>query len=144
MKAFGSISMDALEMSNLSMVEYRGKEDAIVTIHYCISQDDDAKNGYTRNEMTNVYGGVFVKSFLLFFGETLQYYITEKTDGVDQLTESGSISCNDVDIEPGTDRYNLVNDIALSTTLKDYETALELLEEYKYKEYLVTNLFRPQ
>jgi hypothetical protein len=94
--------------------------------------------------MTNVYGGVFVKSFLLFFGETLQYYITEKTDGVDQLTESGSISCNDVDIEPGTDRYNLVNDIALSTTLKDYETALELLEEYKYKEYLVTNLFRPQ
>lgn len=144
MKAFGSISMDALEMSNLSMVEYRGNEDAIVTIHYCISQDDDAKNGYTRNEMTNVYGGVFVKSFLLFFGETLQYYITEKTDGVDQLTESGSISCNDVDIEPGTDRYNLVNDIALSTTLKDYETALELLEEYKYKEYLVTNLFRPQ
>ena len=65
-------------------------------------------------------------------------------DGVDQLTESGSISCNDVDIEPGTDRYNLVNDIALSTTLKDYETALELLEEYKYKEYLVANLFKPQ
>ena len=42
------------------------------------------------------------------------------------------------------DRYSCVNDIAIAYTLKDYNTAFKLLEEYKYKEYLVDSIFTPQ
>lgn len=60
------------------------------------------------------------------------------------LTESGTISRSDAQLENDADRYAMVNDIAIAATLKDCDTALELLEEYKYKEYLVENLFHKQ
>lgn len=94
--------------------------------------------------MTNVYGGVFVKSFLIFFGESVQYYITEENGSTSKLTESGNLSKNDVDGDMYEDRYSLVNDIAISVTLKDYDTALQLLEDYKYRLYITDNLFSPQ
>lgn len=145
MKAFKTISMEALEMSNQSMIEYHGEQGSVCTVNYCISREgEEQHSGYIREEMNNVYGGVFVKSFLLFFGETLQYYITENFDGMEQLTSSGTLGSTDVDSDMPGNRYGLVNDIAISTTLKDYDTALGLLEEYKYKEYLVDKLFTIQ
>ena len=47
-----------------------------------------------------------------------------------------------MDNEENVDKYSMINDIAIATTLKDYDTALELLEEYKYKEYVTNNLFK--
>lgn len=144
MKCFRGISAEAAEMNNLSMIEYRGEAGAHVTINYCVTRENDDAIGYTREEMKSVYGGVYAKTFLLFFGETLQYYITEELGGMEQLTESGTISRNDVDTESTQDRYGMVNDIAIADTLKDYDTALELLTEYKYKEFVVDSLFTPQ
>ena len=39
--------------------------------------------------MKEVYFGVYVKEFVLFYGEKLQYYITEEQENQEQLTESG-------------------------------------------------------
>jgi len=141
MKEFAKISEEARELSSLTMVEYHGESKSRVTINYFVSKDHDRRQGYIREEMTNVYGGVFVKSFLLFFGETLQYYITENMGGMEQLTESGAIGKNDAESDSGADRYTMVNDISIAATLGDYDTALGLLEEYKYREYLVDSLF---
>ena len=141
MKEYKSISKEAMEISNYTMLEYTASEGAQVTINYLMAEDSESR-GYTREEMVPVYGGVYVKSFLLFFGETLQYYIVEKNNGEESLTESGTLSRNDVDNEENVDKYSMINDIAIATTLKDYDTALELLEEYKYKEYVTNNLFK--
>lgn len=141
MKEYKSISKEAMEISGYTMLEYTADEGAKVTINYMMSEDGDGR-GYTREEMVPVYGGVYVKSFLLFFGETLQYYIVENKDGEESLTESGTLSRNDVDNEENVDKYSMINDIAIATTLKDYDTALELLEEYKYKEYITNHLFK--
>ncbi len=144
MQRFRSISAEALEMSNMTMIEVKGEADSRATINYIIMDDKRDSGGYVREEMVNVYGGVFVKSFLLFFGETVQYYITEEYEGMEQLTESGTLTRNDVDTEGVTDRYSMVNDIAIADTLKDYDTAFEMLEEYKQEEYIVNNIFRLQ
>ena len=85
-----------------------------------------------------------MKRFILFFGESLQYYITEERSSGPQLTESGTVGKNDVTAHSEGDRYSMVNDIAIADTLKDYDTTLRLLEEYKYKEYLVNSIFSPQ
>lgn len=144
MQNYKSISTEALEMSNMTMIEIKATPGARVTINYIVTDGKNDSEGYTREEMVNVYGGVFVKSFLLFFGETVQYYITEEYEGMEQLTESGTLIRNDVDTDSITDRYSMVNDIAIADALKDYDTALELLDEYKYKEYITKKLFRLQ
>lgn len=143
-KKFRDISPSAARLNNYSLVEYRGIPDTKTVINYVISRDGEEAGGYSREDMTEMYGGVYVKSFLLFFGETLQYYITEEIDGVPQFTESKTVSVNETLGDANADRYTFVNDVAVADTLKDYDTTAKILEEYKFREYMVDNLFSPQ
>lgn len=124
-----------------TIIEYRAKPDSRIMIHYVCQDERESNVQYKKQEMTNMYGGIFVKAFLLFFGEQLQYYITEEADGNEQLTESGTISKSDVSREAGESRFVLLNDIVLSKTLQDYETLDRLMEEYVQKDYMVSQLF---
>jgi hypothetical protein len=91
--------------------------------------------------MKDAYGGVCFKEFVLFFGEGLQYYITEELDGEEQLTESQIVQKSEAS-ESGMDgRYQLVNDIVISRTMEDYDTMEELMEEYAKKEFMNRKLF---
>ena len=141
---FKDISAVAAQISNKTMVEYRGTPETKTVINYFISKDGAESEGYSREDMSDMYGGIYVKSFLLFFGESLQYYITEEKDGEPQFTESETVSITETLGDSNSDRYTLVNDIAVADSLKDYETTARLLEEYKYKEYLVNNIFVSQ
>lgn len=124
-----------------TMVEYRAKEGNRAVIHYVIEREGCDENEYIKEEMRNMYGGVCVKEFTLFFGESLQYYIMEIGDGKEQLTESGSFSRSDTDMNQSISRYNLINDIAMGRTLHDYDTMESLLFEYFDHAYLLEELF---
>lgn len=141
---YRTISRDAGRISNAELIEYKGNPESTVVIHYIINREGTENGDYVREEMKNMYGGIFVKDFLLFFGETLQYYVTEAYANKEQLTESGTIQKSDSLSGDALDRYAMVNDIAVATTLKDYSTAKELLEEYAKKEFIAESLFRLQ
>ena len=96
---------------------------------------------YVKEEMQNMFGGVCVKQFVLFFGERLQYYITEMEDEKEQLTESGTLSRNDTGREQRESKYSLLNDIAIGRNLHDYGTMENLLYEYFEKDYIVKEMF---
>ena len=138
---FKNISQDAARIADSELIEYKGNPESTVVIHYIINRDEEETGDYVREEMKNMFGGIFVKEFLLFFGETLQYYVTEEFGNKEQLTESGTIQKSDALSENATDRYAMVNDIAVATTLKDYSTSRELLEEYARKEFMAESLF---
>ena len=135
------ISDKAREIADRIMIEYRCNPDSVVEIHYIISREDDEGNSYIREEMRNMYGGVFVKEFLLFYGESLQYYVTESCGNKEQLTESGTICKNEELTSTSLGRYALINDIALSVSLQDYTTAKELFDEYEQREFMMKELF---
>lgn len=141
---FKAISQDAARIADLELIEYKGNPESTVVIHYIINREEEESGDYIREEMKNMFGGIFVKEFLLFFGETLQYYVTEEFGNKEQLTESGTIQKSDALSENATDRYAMVNDIAIAATLKDYSTSRELLEEYAKKEFLAESLFSLQ
>jgi hypothetical protein len=123
-----------------TMIEYKSKPESIVVIHYLIEKED-SDNEYIKEEMMNMYGGIFVKSFVLFFGERLQYYITEESDTKEQLTESGTISKSDIGFTMKESRFSMLNDLAISKTLQDYDTVDTMIEDYLLKEFMVERLF---
>ena len=124
------------------ILEYRAKPGHRVKIHYLIGREDGKEQEYCKETMKDMFGGICVKEFILFFGERLQYYITEEADGKEQVTESGTISKSDSSsqIHAGS-RFNLLNGIMIGRTLQDYDTVNTLLEEYYKKDFMTGKLF---
>lgn len=131
----------ALELADKTIIEYHANPRGKTSIHYVILHENGESDEYTTEYMQEVLGGVCFKEFVLFFGETLQYYITEERNGEEQLTESGNLQKSDIRGEGHDSRYQLVNDIVISKTLEDFDTMDNLLEEYKRKEFLNGKLF---
>lgn len=124
-----------------TMIEYRVPEGVKATIHYMIEKTDHDGNEYVSETMKDMYHGICVKQFVLFFGEKLQYYIVEHRDGEDVLTESNIFGCNDMDSHDYDSKYSLINDIAIARALGDQGTLDNLLMEYFQNEYILDNLF---
>ncbi|MDE7017138.1 MAG: hypothetical protein K2P65_06115, partial [Lachnospiraceae bacterium] len=107
-------------------------------------QDGDDGTEYCKEPMEDMFAGICVKEFILFFGERLQYYIKEDTKTGEQLTQSGTISRSDSNATAQTgSRFGLLNDIMIGKTLQDYDTVDHLLEEYYRKDFMVEKLFTP-
>ena len=131
----------AQEMADKTIIEYRTGSKVKVCIHYVLLHENGESDEYSSEYMQEVYAGVFFKEFILFFGESLQYYITEERGGEEQLTESGTLQKSDIRGSEAESRYHLINDIVISKTLEDFDTMDHLLEEYYRKEFLNVRLF---
>ena len=123
-----------------TIVEYRTDPNVRVLLHYIIEGDEEEENYHTE-EMRNMYGGVFSREFILFFGENLQYYITEESAGHEALTFSDSVSISDVVSAGRESRYDLLNDMVVSKTLQDEDTLIQLMEEYVMDECFTDKVF---
>lgn len=124
-----------------TMVEYRTKPGARVMIHYLIQDEGSEEQEYTHEEMQDMFGGICVKEFILFFGEKLQYYITEESDTGEQITQSDSISKSDAGQEDPEGRFQILNDLMIGKTLHDYDTVSDLLLEYFKQDHMVEQIF---
>ncbi|MBR6003402.1 MAG: hypothetical protein IK068_01615, partial [Lachnospiraceae bacterium] len=132
------------KFSDKTFIEYKTAPGRKVSIHYIYESDDESFGEYITEEMPEMYGGVYVKSFILFFGENLLYYITEEGDGEELLTESASIQKSDIGRELTNSRFNEVNDIVIAKTLQDYETLEKLLYDYHKHAYIIESMFKLQ
>lgn len=132
-------------LQDKTILEYRAKPGNRVTVHYSILKDDDAsEKEYCREYMKDIFAGICVKEFVLFFGERLHYYITETVDGAEKVMLSGAISKGDAgDAGHESSRFHMINDIMIGRTLQDYDTVDELLEEYYKKDFIVEKVFNP-
>lgn len=124
-----------------TVIQYRAKPGNKVTLHYLVENAESDNSEYCTEEMVQIYEGVYTKVFVLFFGETIQYYITESDSEEENITESGTLRKNDVGSESYDSRFGLLNDIMIAKNLQDYQTVDKLLEEYYRKDYLVSRLF---
>ena len=133
---------DAQQLADKVIVEYHTNPKAKVFIHYILQRSDDDNGDYCTEEIQNMYEGIYIKKFTLFFGEKLQYYITEEIDGTEQLTQSDTIQKSETSQPIGESRYVIINDMMVAKTLQEYATISELAEEYMRKDYMVRKLFR--
>lgn len=134
--------VDLTQLTDKTIVEYKANPRARAVMHYCVEHAEGETSEYLTEEMQEVCGGVCYKDFVLFFGERLQYYIMEEFDESEQLTESATIQKSDTTNGNVEGKFNLVNDLSISSTLQDYETVDKLLEEYEYKEFMRKGLLK--
>lgn len=125
-----------------TIVEYKTFPNSRVILHYVQERENEESVVYIKEEMKNMYGGIFSKEFVLFFGETLQYYITEEIRGKEFLTQSKVITKNDINMDGRESRYDMLNDITVSQTLQDDFSLLKLMEGYMKKKQLVDRIFQ--
>lgn len=141
-KEYQGLLPQMAEYADKTILEYRTKPDGKTMIHYVIQSEGEEKKEYCKAEMANMFAGICVKDFILFFGEKLQYYITEVEDGKEKLTQSGTVSKSDIGPEDGEGRFSILNDIMIGKTLQDYDTMDQLLHEYFRQGYMVEKLFQ--
>lgn len=130
------------EIMDKTMVEYRANPNSRVVIHY-VYEDKERKKNYIEEDMKNVYEGIFVKQFVLFYGETISYYITEEYKNQVTTTESRTISNTSVKPDKSEGRYDLINDMLACRESHDNQTFNKLVHTYAVTEYVVGQMFKP-
>ena len=120
-------------------LEYKGKPKSHVVLHY--SRDEDGNNFITE-DMTEVYDGIYVKTFVMFFGEMIKYYVSEESGNKVEVTEGKRITNNNVYGEEDESRYNLINQMIISHTLQDDNTMYENMKEYNTFDIVTKNVFK--
>ncbi|MDE6404666.1 MAG: hypothetical protein K2M20_03310 [Lachnospiraceae bacterium] len=124
-----------------TMVEYRTTTGARVMIHYMIQEEGAGGEEYTHEEMRDMFGGICVRDFILFFGEQLRYYITEESEAGEQLVVSDVIRKGDAGEDIPEGRFGILNDIMIGKTLQDYDTVNDLLSTYFRQDHMVDQIF---
>lgn len=140
--AYQGMEQELAPIMDRTFIEYRGHPDGVARIHYLLSQENGDEDLYVTEEMRPVYGGVFSKEFVLFFGESLQYYIMEERGRVEQLMESGELQKGDQPAREQEGRYARINDMAVSRKIRDYLALDQQMEEFYRTEYYNRQLFR--
>jgi hypothetical protein len=130
------------DMEDKTIIEYRAHPGARARIHYVLMKENGDAGEYYSEYMREVYGGVYFKEFILFFGEQLQYYIMEELNGEEQLTESGTLQKSDASESTPGSRFEIINDMVISKSMQDYNTLDGLMEEYFRREYFNGELFK--
>lgn len=137
--AFIKLPFDVVDKT---MVEYRTNPAHKVVIHY-VYEDKSHRKSYVSEDMNNVYEGIFVKNFVLFYGETVQYYISEESEDGEHTTESLRIVNKSVNPDRAQGRYEALNDIIASRDTHDKETFKKLVHSYAVSECVTEQLFKP-
>ncbi len=128
-------------MADKIYVEYRTNPKRRVTISYLYDNADEEQ--FVCEEMRHVGYGVFIKEFTLFYGEVLQYYITEEQETGQTITESFYCKIDAEKVHDETTKYGQINLILTAQDMKDEKTTIDMLENYYRMEYTVNRLFAP-
>ncbi len=121
-------------------VEYRANPKKMVRIHYSYNKGKE----FSVETMPDVGYGIFTKEFILFYGEVLQYFITEFDGESEEITESRSITyLEDPSEGEAVTKYDKINNILIAAEMKDDKTVLQYLEQYYLTEYAVKRHFKP-
>lgn len=125
------------QLQDKYFIQYHTSAGSQVQIHYKLN---DGEEDYVTEDMTEMYEGIFVKPMLLFFGDSVQYYISEEKDGQREVTESDLISCNDM-CGGEKSRYQLLNEMRLAQMTEDKQQLDEKMKQYHQLDRQVDELF---
>lgn len=122
-----------------AFLQYESTPGTHVVLHY--SRDEDGEE-FNSEDMVEMYDGIYVKAFVIFFGELIRYYITEEHDNSIEVKESNRLTCSNIPGDNDHSRYDLINEMIISDTLSDETTLKSNIDEYKRLDAATKQLFK--
>lgn len=131
-------------LEHMVFVEYRTLPERQVVLHYFV-EDEEMGEGFNEIPLKNMYGGIYVQSFMLFQNETLQYYIEEIVEDeepviTESITVKGAVQM-DVE-EEEEDLFAQINLMLMAREMKDEKTLLTALRHYAKNQYAFEHAFK--
>ena len=127
-------------ISDQCFITYHSDPKKQVYIHYRLLKNNNQE--YITERMPNIFLGIHLKEFVLFYHEVIQYYITEESVEGTSITESFQVQ-NDCDTqEEDETKYNQINLMLIAEEMQDDNTLLAMMESYSKKEYMIAACFK--
>ncbi|WP_029067476.1 DUF5717 family protein [Lachnobacterium bovis] len=124
-------------------IEFKGEEHENIMIEYKISngfETSESQHKPNIKAMREIYNGIYCVGVTAFFGETISYKIfTENNEGY-KLLKNNTINNYDLRNTNGNNRYNRLNDIVITSRLKEKQIEKEL-SDYQNLDELTTKIF---
>ena len=140
LREYADLLPQAAYLEDKSFVVFCGQREEPAWIHYRTVREEPGNEAYVSMPMRHICGGMFAADFLLFAGETLQYYITwGQNDG--QIAESGFLKPGADSEQNGQSKYAMLSAVTARRLEKQDGGSLTLLQEYLRTEHLVSRLF---
>ncbi len=139
--SFASFVPGLTLMQDRAYIEYHAKPGSRVILHYVLEKNAEHDREYKKEEMTEVYTGIYTYSFVLFEGENVSYYITEEDGRQEKLTRSATLSVGERELSHASNRFKLLNDMARVRNSQDDVAYVKLTEEYMHKSFMADRLF---
>lgn len=141
MQKFGSMIPEALVLEDKLFVEYYAPASSEVILHYLIENRSGKEYNYVTCRLYPTYGGVFSKSFMLFEGEEITYFITErKEDGSETSTPSVTMK-KEPNLFNTRTKYDRINQMRKLAEKKQRLTLQEQVRQTHFLELAAEQLF---
>ena len=130
------------QLDDKTFVECRAVPGAKVTLFYRLDTGLGAETAYKCEPLKEMYQGIFVRTFTLFYGETLQYYfqIDEGDKDNTKKTSERSVSMKKVEGASGS-KYQMLNQMLSARRLDKTQEVTDSLKDYLRQEQYVKNMF---
>ena len=131
-------------MRNKTWISYRSQTKNPVKLYYRVLSDTDKMEvPYTSEMLTPAILGFYVRSVILFYQETLEYYFEEEINGEKVQSEVFRAEYQPEEIKYQSTFEQLNEMIRLYETKEDNGDHLaDLIESYVKKEYIIQHYFR--
>ena len=120
-----------------AFVEYHTDPGRKIMIHFSLDGEH-----YEQALLNEVYDGVFVKEFILFFGESVLYYMTEQEKAEEKITESACLNCRSVPDEECHGRYEMLNDMLMHHAMGERDAQKREMKQYYGMQMVTNEVFR--
>lgn len=123
-------------LSDRFLIEHRTRPGRRVWLRYATRPGAEP----VTEEMTEIYGGIFVKELILFFGDTVSYTILEEEGGRQEVKERETVTYAPSRDAAGS-RYERLNEMLSLSSSKEGGALAEKMREYANLDYLAGQMF---
>ena len=124
------------DLVDKTIIDYRTNPKHRVNITYRI-QNSFGKSKEITEEMKSIYQGIFTKNIIMFYGEKIDYSITEYSDEFPygKVVDNSSIRITEKNTYNDESRFGMINGMMICKDVGRDDAAREMMQSYElYKD----------
>ena len=128
------------QLDDKTFVECHGEQGDKITLFYRLDTGLGSSTDYKSEPARDIYQGICVRTFTLFYGETLHYYFQIEHEGKIRTTPERTVTMKKIEGAQGS-KYQLLNQMISARKLDKGQEVSRDLGRYLRQEQYVREMF---